>query len=91
MTDVPKAISGKGLEACLIFGEASLAVHRMTEDLGLAGISSGPVAASHEELLRAHDELRGLFGTGGTDGVAELALTVLVLAERTAMLLEESR
>ena len=82
------AISGKGVEVCLAFGEASLAVHRVTEDLAVAGVSSGPVAASHEELLAAHDELRILFGAGETEGVAELALTVLVLAERTTLLLE---
>ena len=90
MESVPKAISGKGLEACLVFGEASVAVLRLTEDLARAGITSGPVAVSHEELLAAHDELRDLFGSGMTEGVAELALTVLVLAERTALLLEDA-
>jgi len=87
---VARAMSAEGLEACLAFGAASRAVMEVTDDLARTGVEEGPVAVSYEELLRAHDELQTLFAGGVSVGVPELALSVMVLAERTAMLLAGS-
>ncbi|MGA2521202.1 MAG: hypothetical protein ABSG81_10335 [Acidimicrobiales bacterium] len=68
-----------GLEACLAFGAASLAVMEAQRRAQASG--RGRDDAHLGELLCAHDALRTLFADGG-EGVPELALSVMVLAER---------
>ena len=80
-------LTPQGLESCLAFGAASLAVMEAAEELERAGAHEGPAAASYRELATSHDRLRRLFADGATDGLPELALSVMVLAERTVSLL----
>ena len=84
---MPQPLTSQGLEACLAFGAASLAVMEASDDLSRTGVSDGPASASYDELILAHDQLRRLFAGGAVDGVPELALSVMVLAERTISLL----
>jgi hypothetical protein len=70
------------------FGTAAIAVMEAKESIAQAGILDGPACAACEELIRAHDDLRRLFDEGGCSTVPGLALSVIVLAERVAMLLE---
>ncbi|HUY22654.1 MAG TPA: hypothetical protein VMV22_09965 [Acidimicrobiales bacterium] len=77
-----------GLDACLAYGEAALAVMGVQEAKTRSGATTGPVAVAFDELLLAHDQLRELFAGGATSAVGELALSVLVLAERTRILVD---
>ena len=81
-------ITAVGLEACVAYGTAAVAVMGVKESLAQAGILDGPACAAGEELIRAHDDLRRLFNDGDASAVPGLALSVIVLAERVAMLLE---
>ena len=51
------------------------------------GIVDGPALAACDELTAAHEDLRRLFVGGDSAIVPGLALSVLVLAERVAILL----
>ncbi len=76
---VHRPVSGAGIEACMAFGAASLSV--MEAERATRAGSCGRDGGALDELLLTHDRLRVLFATGG-DGVPELALSVMVLAER---------
>jgi len=83
---MPSSMTGAGLEACLAFGAASVAVTEARE--GLEGdVLDGQARAALDELLAAHDHLRTVFAAGATEGVAERALSAMVLAERATTLL----
>jgi hypothetical protein len=81
-------ITSEGVEACVAFGTAAIAVMEVKESIAHSGMLEGPACAACEELLRAHDDLRRLFDHGDASAVPGLALSVIVLAERVAMLLE---
>ena len=81
-------ITAEGVEACVAYGTAAIAVMETRELLVQAGVIDGPAFATFEELVRAHDDLRRLFDEGDCSAVPGLALSVIVLAERVAMLLE---
>jgi hypothetical protein len=81
-------ITAEGVEACVAYGAAAIAVIEVKESLELAGVIDGSALAACDELVRAHDDLRRLFDEGDCRSVPGLALSVLVLAERVAMLLE---
>ena len=81
-------ITPEGVEACVAYGTAAIAVMETKRSMKLAGLVDGPALAACDELTRAHDDLRRLFGDGDCSTVPGLALSVLVLAERVAMLLE---
>jgi len=72
-------ITDAGFEACMAFGAASLAV---MDARARAADGGGADADALQEVCQAHDKLRELFALGATDGVAELALSVMVMAER---------
>jgi hypothetical protein len=75
-------ITQEGLEACMAFGMASLAVADVVE-LIADQLSDGPVLELLAELESAHQLLRDLFDDGDDAGVHTVALTILVLADRT--------
>jgi hypothetical protein len=81
-------ITPEGLEACVAYGAASVAVMEARESLDTAGIFEGPACAAYEELTQAHDDLRRLFAGGDSSTVPGLSLSVIVLAERVSMLLD---
>jgi len=85
---VPETISPQAVEACVAFGSASLAVMAAREQFARRGAAGGPAEESYQDLVLAHEELRRLFATGTSEGVPELALTVMVLADRATSLLE---
>ncbi|HVA06556.1 MAG TPA: hypothetical protein VNG12_07455 [Acidimicrobiales bacterium] len=81
-------ITAEGVEACLAYGTAAIAVMEAKESIAQSRILDGPAFAAGEELVRVHDDLRRLFDAGDCSAVPGLALSVIVLAERVAMLLE---
>ncbi len=81
-------IADEGVEACVAYGTAAIAVMQARESLAQAGILGGPASAACDELVRAHDDLRRFVRHGDANAVPGLALSVIVLAERVAMLLE---
>jgi hypothetical protein len=81
-------ITPEGLEACIAFGAAAIAVMEARKSVELAGIVNGPAYAACDELTAAHEDLRRLFVGGDSAIVPGLALSVLVLAERVAILIE---
>ncbi len=85
---VDTRITHEGIEACVAYGTAAIAVMEVRKSLQLAGVIDGPVLAAFDELTRAHDDLRRLFDAGDCSTVPGMALSVLVLADRVAMLLE---
>ena len=80
--EVASPITDAGFEACMAFGAASLAV---MDARARAAEGAGLDDAALRELCLAHERLRDLFAVGATDGVAELALSVMVLAERVGL------
>jgi len=78
----------EGVDACLAYGEAALAVMGVQEAVVRSGATAGPVVAAFDQLRLAHGQLRELFAGGATRAVGELALSVLVLAERTRILVD---
>lgn len=80
-------LSAEGLEACWVFGSAAIAVMEVRDRVRHRGCQSALVADAYAELLDAHDALRRRFADGTVEGITEMALSVLVLAERARMLL----
>ena len=89
MTDI---VTGRmtpvGLEACVAYGAAALAVMEVKHAAATADVTQGAAAGAFEDLVRAHDELSQLFANGEARSVPALALSVIVLAERVTTLLE---
>ena len=81
-------ITREGLETCMAFGEASLAVAGILELLRLQ-VPDGPSGALLAELEAAHHRLRHQFDLGEDGAVHTLALGVLVLAARTEEAIRE--
>ena len=81
-------ITREGLETCMAFGEASLAVAHVAELLRLQ-VPDGPTGDLLAELEAAHHRLRDLFDLGEDGAVHTLALSVLVLAARTEEAIRE--
>ena len=77
----------EGLEVCVAFGEASIAVAEVAELMarGHTGRSATDLFA---KLGAAHSLLRVLFTHGRDDDVLVLVPTVVELAERTARAIE---
>jgi hypothetical protein len=80
-------ITRKGLEACLAFGTAALAIAEVAELVG--DRASESTRELLVELEAAHDRLRAAFDLGRDDIVHTLGLSVLVLAERTKRAIQE--
>lgn len=82
-------LTSDGIEACIAFASASIVV---LELLGLGAARqdrlSDAAADLFVDLAAAHSRLRELFVTGSDAEVCGLALSVLVLADRTASALE---
>ncbi len=75
-------IGSQALEAFIAFGTASVAVMEVAE-LG-ARVSPGRQALElFAEIEVSHTALRALFAEGHDGAVCALALSILVLAERT--------
>ena len=83
-------ITRQGFEACMAFGEASLAVAHVAELLRLQ-VPDGPTGDLLAELEAAHHRLRDLFDLGEDPAVHTVALSVLVLAARTTEAMREDR
>jgi len=83
-------ITRSGLETCLAFGEAALAVAEVAELIG-GQLPEGSARDLLLELETAHDRLRILFDLGQDTAVHALGLSVLVLADRTAGAIREDR
>ena len=83
-------ITRDGFEACMAFGAAALAV----AEVG-ALVADRPMDRAtcdlFDELEAAHHRLRALFDLGEDTPVHALALSVLVLAERTTRANQEHR
>lgn len=79
----------EGIEACVAFASASISVLELVR-LGEARQDFLPDDALEllVELVAAHDRLREIFATGADSDVCGMALSVLVLAERTSLALE---
>ena len=77
-----------GNEANLAFGTAWLAVKDVTQAAADVNELSDEAQARLVELRIAHDQLRGLFAAGSHAAVCELALSIVVLADRISMLIE---
>ena len=86
MTNITK----EGLETCLAFGVASIAVAEVAELIGdqLPDASTSDLLV---ELEAAHRRLCDLFDQGEDSAVHALALSVLVLADRTTATIREDR
>ena len=83
-------ITKEGLEACMAFGMASLAVADAVE-LVRDQLLDGPTGDLFAELEVAHHRLRDLFDLGEDTAVHALALSVLVLVDRTTDAIREDR
>lgn len=83
-------ITKEGLEACLAFGAAALAFAEVAE---LVAGCQPDQHAGHLllELECAHRHLRHHFADGRDDVVPVLAVTVMVLADRTTNALDGPR
>jgi tRNA(Leu) C34 or U34 (ribose-2'-O)-methylase TrmL len=83
-------ITRDGFEACMAFGAAALAVADVA-----AQVADRPMDRAacdlFDELEVAHHRLRALFDLGEDKSVHALALSVLVLAERTTRANQEHR
>jgi tRNA(Leu) C34 or U34 (ribose-2'-O)-methylase TrmL len=83
-------ITRDGFEACMAFGAAALAVADVA-----AQVADRPMDRAacdlFDELEVAHHRLRALFDLGEDVPVRALALSVLVLAERTTRANQEHR
>ncbi len=83
-------VTKEGFDACMAFGMASLAVAEVAE-LVADGLPDGPACDLLAELETAHDRLRNLFANGQDAAVHGVALSILVLAERTTDALVQER
>jgi hypothetical protein len=81
-------ITREGFETCMAFGMASLAVAEVA-DLVTDQLPDGPIRDLFVELEAAHHQLRDLFDDGDDAAVHALALSVLVLADRTTDAIRE--
>ena len=81
-------ITRQGFEACMTFGQASLAVAGVAELLRRQ-VPDGQTGDLLAELEAAHHRLRDLFDLGEDGAVHTLALSVLVLAARTEEAIRE--
>ena len=83
-------ITKEGLEACMAFGMASLAVAEIGESV--AGLLPDGIARELlAELEAAHRRLGDLFDLGVDAALHALALSVLVLVDRTTDAIREVR
>ena len=83
-------ITKEGLEVCMAFGMASLAVAEIGESV--AGLLPDGLARELlAELEAAHHRLRDHFDHGEDAAVHALALSVLVLADQTGEAIREER
>ncbi len=83
-------ITKEGLEVCMAFGMASMAV----AEVGVSVTGQASVGRAHEllvELEAAHQRLRDHFDRGEDAAVHALALSIVVLADRTDEAIEEER
>ena len=80
-------ITTAAVEACLAYGAASLAVMEARAELERSGSLETEVAAARDELLSAHLALGELLSHGADDTVPGMALSVMVLADRTLWVL----
>jgi len=83
-------ITHEGFETCMAFGTASLAVAEVAE-LVRDQLLDGPASDLLAELEAAHHRLRDLFDLREDVAVHALALSVLVLVDRTANAIREDR
>ena len=83
-------ITREGFETCMAFGMASLAVAEVAE-LVRDQLLDGPTGDLLAELEAAHHRLRHLFDLGEDIAVHALALSVLVLVDRTTHAIREDR
>ena len=83
-------INREGLEACMPFGVVSHAVADVAELLRLQ-VPEGPAGDPLAELETAHHRLRDLFDLGEDAAFYDLALSILVLADRTTEAIREVR
>jgi hypothetical protein len=81
-------ITREGFETCMAFGMASLAVAKVAE-LVTEQLPDGPTRDLFIELEAARHQLCGLFDDGDDAAVHALALSVLVLADRTTVAIRE--
>jgi hypothetical protein len=77
-----------GNEANMAFGTAWLAVHDVTEIAADIPKLSNEAQALLAEMKLSEAQLLDLFKAGAFAAVCELALSIVVLAERVSMLLE---
>lgn len=74
-----------GLEACIAFGEATLACY----DIKAATSSAEPISDRASDLLQeldaSHSQLSELLTEGAHAAVCELSLSILVLCERIGL------
>lgn len=83
-------ITKEGLETCMAFGMASLAIAEVAE-LVRDQLHVDSTRDRLEELEAAHRRLCDLFDLGEDTAVHALALGVLVLADRTTATIREDR
>jgi len=83
-------ITREGFETCMAFGMASLAVAEVAM-LVRDQLPGGPTGDLLAELEAAHHRLRDLFDLGEDAAVHALALSVLVLVDRTTDAIREDR
>jgi hypothetical protein len=76
-----------GNEANLAFGAACLAVHDVTQEAANRTLSEN-VRLLLDEMTISQDQLLDLFSSGAHASVCELALSIVVLADRISMLIE---
>ncbi len=77
-----------GNEATLAFGVAWLSVDDTTRAAASTTQLSDEARALLHELQVAHEHLLALFAAGSHAAVCELALSIMVLADRMALLIE---
>jgi hypothetical protein len=76
-----------GNEANLAFGATCLAVHDVTQATADRALSED-IRLLLDEMAISQDQLRDLFSAGAHASVCELALSIVVLADRISMLIE---
>ena len=83
-------ITREGFEACMAFGTASLAVAKVAR-LIVDQLPDDRAQELFGELEAAHDRLRDLFAQEEDAAVLALALSILVLVDRTGEQLRSGR
>lgn len=83
-------ITREGFETCMAFGMASIAVAEVAE-LVRDQLLDGPTGDLFAELEDAHRRLGDLFDLGVDTAVHTLALSILVLVDRTTDAIREDR